>query len=491
MRYGLASSILIEPSLRCRDAWRAWHSRWAPRYPAAEAASKRVVGWHVDARYTAGERAYMSDEQPIFVHYGPSNTRVGQVSALDTPTLRVPRVRPSQAPATVAASTVSWRDVRKQAFIAWLWTRLVLVAFTFVTALYEYHSGHHAALSSAAGLLELWRRFDTSAYLFMVSYGYATLYQAAFFPLYPLMIFLLTRIFGVGAALLIGLIISNLGTLVAFIGLVRLVVDEGGDLKASRFTLLALAAYPMAFYLGAAYTEGPFIAAAVWCLWSMRRGRWYTAAGCALFAALVRPTGLVLYAPLLYEFAHQHDWGRRWRGAIPQAGAVALAGPVGVGAFSLYCAVHFHDPLAWMHSESKVWGRVSLPIWQALHDTLTYIVSLRPLSAAQDKKLVDYIAILFVVVMTVALARRQPLSFTLYLAGLLYLTLDSPFVISTSHHYAVYLSASRYMLPSIPVFMALGRWGARAPALAWACAIVAFAVQAVFAIYFLHGGWVA
>ncbi|HEX8981144.1 MAG TPA: hypothetical protein VF792_00105 [Ktedonobacterales bacterium] len=433
----------------------------------------------------------MSDERPILVHYGPSETSISQVSSLDTPTLRVPRVRASQPSVTKSASTVSWRDVRKQAFIAWIWTRLLLIAFTFATAFYEYTRGHHASLSSAAGLLELWYRFDTSAYLHMVYYGYATLYQAAFFPLYPLMIYLLTRVFGMGAALLIGLIISNLGTLVAFIGLVRLVVDEGGDLKASRFALLALAAYPMAFFLGAAYTEGPFIAAAVWCLWSMRRGRWYIAAGCALFAALVRPTGMILFAPLLYEFARQHDWGRRWRGAILQACAVTLAGPVGVGAYSLYCAVHYHDPLAWIHSESKAWGRVSMPIWQALHDTLTYIVSLRPLSAAQDKKLVDYFAILFVVVMTVALARRQPLSFTLYLAGLLYLTLDSPFVVSASHHYAVYLSASRYMLPSIPVFIGLGRWGARAPALAWACAIAAFAVQAVFAIYFLHGGWVA
>jgi hypothetical protein len=433
----------------------------------------------------------MSDERPIFVHYGPSETAFTPVSALDTPTLPMPRVRASQAPATVAGSAVSWRDVRKQAFIAWMWTRLLLVAFTFVTAFYEYTRGHHAALTSAAGLLAHWYQFDTTAYINMIYTGYATLYQAAFFPLYPLMIYLLTRVFGMGAALVIGLIISNLGTLVAFIGLVRLVVDEGGDLKASRFTLLALAAYPMAFYLGAAYTEGPFIAAAVWCLWSMRRGRWYTAAGCALFAALIRPTGMVLYAPLLYEFARQHDWGRRWRGAIPQAGAVALAGPVGVGAYSLYCAVHFHDPLAWMHSEAKVWGRASMPIWQALHDTLTYIVSLHPFSLGQDKKLADYVAILFVAVMTVALARRQPLSFTLYLAGLLYLTLDSPFVISASQHYAVYVSASRYMLPSIPVFMALGRWGARAPALAWACLIAAFAVQAVFAIYFLHGGWVA
>jgi hypothetical protein len=132
-----------------------------------------------------------------------------------------------------------------------------------------------------------------------------------------------------------------------------------------------------------------------------------------------------------------------------------------------------------------------MPVWQSLHDTITYILSLRLFSLAQDKKLVDYLAILVVLALTIAFARHQPVSFTLYLAGLLYLTLASPYVISASQHYAVFLSASRYMLPAIPLYVAIGRWSLGSTRLALVALVGCLALQAAFAIYFLHGGWVA
>lgn len=447
----------------------------------------------------------MSDERPLLVRYGPPlaparpaaipSARLDAVSdaIADAPTERFAAI------ATIERQPgqpgVAWRPLLARALRIWLWTRLLLLALTLVAAALAYARGQRALFSSPGSLLELWYRFDATAYLHIVEQGYANGYSAAFFPLYPLLIAGPAHVFGLRAALLFGMLISNLATLAALVGLLRLAVDEGSDERAAWAAGLALVAYPMAFFLGAAYTEGPFIAAVVWCLWGMRRGRWYTAAACALVAALVRPTGVILYAPLLYEFARQHGWGRQWRDqlrdALPSTCATLLASPLGVGAYSLYCALRFGDPLAWMHSEARYWGRVSMPIWQALHETGAYIVSLRPLSLAQDKKLVDYIALALVLTATVALARRQPVAFTLYLAGLLYLTLDSPFVVSASQHYAVYLSASRYMLPAIPIYLALGRWARRSPRLALACLIGGFALQAVFTIYFLSGGWVA
>jgi hypothetical protein len=93
--------------------------------------------------------------------------------------------------------------------------------------------------------------------------------------------------------------------------------------------------------------------------------------------------------------------------------------------------------------------------------------------------------------LTVALAWRQPVSFTLYLAGLLYLTLAAPYVISASQHYAFFLSASRLLLPAIPLYLAIGRWSLDSTRLATVTLVGCLALQAVFAIYFLHGGWVA
>jgi hypothetical protein len=297
------------------------------------------------------------------------------------------------------------------------------------------------------------------------------------------------------------------GTLIAFLGIAKLALREFDDERAARNSVLAVVAYPMAFFLGAAYTEGLFLAASVWCLWAMRRGSWPIAAGCAFIAALLRPTGFILLAPLLYEFARQHNWGREIlillrsrRGGdtlrqLQTTGAqgflTLLAGPAGVALFSLYCFQRYGDALAWLHAEATAWGRPATPIWQSLHDTIAYIVSLRLFSLAQDKKLVDYVAIFVVLSLTIAFARYQPVSFTLYLAGMLYLTLASPYVISASQHYAVFLSASRYMLPAIPLYVAIGRWSLGSTRLALVALVGCLALQAAFAIYFLHGGWVA
>jgi hypothetical protein len=446
----------------------------------------------------------MRDKRPLLVRYGPP-------LAADDPAL--PATAPptatfenaTTAPLSRWAVGTRWKPLAVQATGVWVASRLLLFIFTLATALLDGVRG--TGVSSPLDLLELWRRFDVTAYLHIVEWGYTTTAQAAFFPLYPLLISGATHIFGADHDLLLAMLISNLGTLIAFLGVGKLALDEGGSEGAARNSMLALAAYPMAFFLGAAYTEGPFLAAAVWCLWGMRRGHWPIAAGCAFIAALLRPTGLILVAPLLYEFARQHAWGReivlllrgrrqgetlrRLRTIGAQGALTLLAGPAGVAIFSLYCSLQYGDALAWLHAEATSWGRPGMPIWQSLHDTTAYMLSLRPLSLTQDKKLVDYIAIFTVLALTAALARRQPVSFTLYLAGMLYLTLASPFVISASQHYAVFLSASRYMLPAIPLYLAIGRWSLGSPWLARVAFVGCLALQAVFAVYFLHGGWVA
>src|SRR5262249_54967389 len=157
-----------------------------------------------------------------------------------------------------------------QVTILWLASRLMLLVFTLATGVLDAVRG--GVMTSPLGLLEMWRRFDVTAYLHIVEWGYTTTPQAAFFPLYPLLIFGATHIFGVEHDLLVAMLISNVATLVAFLGIAKLALQEFDDERAARNSVLAVVAYPMAFFLGAAYTEGLFLAAAVWCLWAMRRG---------------------------------------------------------------------------------------------------------------------------------------------------------------------------------------------------------------------------
>lgn len=372
---------------------------------------------------------------------------------------------------------------------AWIATRVMLVAFTIAAALIA--TIRHAPHGWSPGdLLQQWYQFDVVVYTRIAQDGYAAPVYAAFFPLYPLLVRGGVLLFGPASALIFAMLISNGGTLLAFWGFIQLARDEGYDLHATRFGLLALAAYPFAFFLGAGYSEGPFLACAAWGLWAMRRGYWYRAAGCALLLALCRPTGLILIAPLLYEFARRHGWLRRltWS-AIPQGLAISVAGPVGIGAYSYYCAQRYGDPLAWLHAQATYWHRPSVPIWQGVSDVATYFVSLPLFGIKQDRKLIDLLPLLAVLALTVVLARRQPVAFTLYLAGMLYITLASPaYVDNPSLHQAVYESAGRFMLTALPIFLALGGWLARAPRLAIALLSLSFGLQAALTIIFLSGG---
>jgi Gpi18-like mannosyltransferase len=174
-------------------------------------------------------------------------------------------------------------------------------------------------------LLLSWQRWDADYYLDASLHGYYKPELTAFFPLYPLLIHGATALLGTTHVLIAALLISNLATLGAFIGISCLVMQEGGDLRTAGQTLLVLAAYPLAFFLAAPYAEGVFLACAVWALLAARRGWWYWAALLGFLGALSRPTGVILLLPLVYEFgrqqgwwgqamafARQRDWGQLW-----------------------------------------------------------------------------------------------------------------------------------------------------------------------------------
>src|SRR5262249_7749716 len=138
------------------------------------------------------------------------------------------------------------------------------------------------------------------------------------------------------------------------------------------FAVRMAAAYPLAFFLAAPYTEGPFLAFAAFALLFARRARWPLAAGCIFLATLTRPTGVILVAPLLYEYGRQLGWWRRitqrigeWRRmlTLPRLGEIAAlvaAAPAALGAYMFFLQVRFGDPLLFLHAEEKYWKHTSV-----------------------------------------------------------------------------------------------------------------------------------
>jgi hypothetical protein len=394
----------------------------------------------------------------------------------------------------------------------WLVTRLALVAFTYFAVLLGRGGAQHDAPVSPSALAHMWAQWDATWYLGIAQSGYFSQQATAFFPLYPLLVRIVGAMIG-GHWLAAGLLVSNLGTLGGFIGLALLATHEFGSQRTAALAINCFAAYPLAFFLAAPYTEGPFIALAAFALFFARIGRSDWAACCVFLATLTRPTGLALVAPIVWEHGRRHGWWsperwrawRRWRElrtwwearqlprfsrrAVAEGVAVLAAAPAALGLYMAYLDLRFGDLLLFLHAEQRYWGHGGVAnlggAASPIQAPSSPSVSVFALTYDQARSLVDLFPLAIFLVLTFLMVRRLPIMYTLYTAGLLLLCLISP----RPDRLGIFVSAGRYLCAALPVFLLLGRWAQYRPWLETLLVSVGFLLQAVLAASFLSGQW--
>src|SRR5579884_371466 len=92
---------------------------------------------------------------------------------------------------------------------------------------------------------------------------------------------------------------------------------------------------------------------------------------------LTRPTGVILVAPLAYEYGRTHGWwardtlrdGALWsgpgRGRIGEALAVIAAAPAALALYMVYLWRAFGDPLLFLHAQ-RYWRHADNPALAAM-----------------------------------------------------------------------------------------------------------------------------
>lgn len=411
-----------------------------------------------------------------------------------------------------------WRSVILEASAMWVATRIALVVFTCYAATVLVKLPYAAVSAPPHGaayafspqlLLHLWDRWDALWYVKIGQQGYFTDEATAFFPLYPLLIHLVGLVLGPTHTLLAAMIVSNIGALALFIG-VGLLAAQELDRAAAPRAIRITAAYPLAFFMAAAYTESLFVALAVFALLFARRGAWRWAALCAFLAALTRPTGAILIAPLVWEFARQRygdlfrerarDW-RAWPSLLLHAvsdllrtpaslATLALlvgAVPLAVALYSAYLGLRFGHPLIFLHAQTIYWHRTGQPLWKTLLDAVVYFVQTPGWSYWQARQLIDLAPVLVFGVLTLLVIRRTPFAFTLYMLGLLYLAVATP--IDTTPHTVTLVSSGRFLVAAVPIFLLFARWGRNRPWLDLLLVGGGFLLQGFLATYFLANHW--
>lgn len=287
------------------------------------------------------------------------------------------------------------------------------------------HGPHYA-------LLGIWERFDTLWYIRIAQHGYDRPMAVIFYPLYPAAIRLSSAVMPrVIPPIAAALLVSTVAAFYFFWGMLLLAreLSELGKLR----MLLLIAAWPTSFILFAGYAESLTLALAVWAIIFGRKASWEKAALCGLLAGMARPSGVLVFIPLVVMALRS----RQTRSLL-----VALA-PFGVVAYWQW--------LRWTGRPSVVeayrayQGMAMVPPWRAIAEALRLIVTQHDWLLAIKLGMV----ILVAVIGLRAVVRIEEKAFVLAVVLQMLMYTGRPL-----------LGAARYLLLAFPVFIVLGGYAA-------------------------------
>ncbi|WP_016872447.1 mannosyltransferase family protein [Chlorogloeopsis fritschii PCC 9212] len=224
----------------------------------------------------------------------------------------------------------------------WLGSRMVIwSAMLLIATLLGAPPGGKAA-TFGWDVFDAWdsihyRSIATSGYEYMAD---GKGHNIAFFPLFPLIV---RGVMSLGFPFEVaGTLVNNIA-FIAALYCVYLWVKESHSIQAARWATAVLAWCPPSLFTAVIYTEGLYLLLSTMALRTFEEHQYSWTALCGAMATATRPTGIVLIPTFLIA-----AWKER---RSPIAYSAALATSTGSLLFSVYCALEFDDPLAFIHAQ--------------------------------------------------------------------------------------------------------------------------------------------
>jgi hypothetical protein len=290
-------------------------------------------------------------------------------------------------------------------------------------------------------LLGVWQRWDSVYYMHIVEHGYTTAQLSAFFPLYPLLGSLVSAITG-GNDLAALLIISNVAFILALVTLYQIVLDLESP-RVAKLAIVAMAVFPVAFYLFAPYAEALAALFTFLTYLLMKRRQWMLAVGAGIGAGLAQPSVIPL-AVLLGCVAWQTIRTNGVRHALP-AILTTISPLLGLGLFLALRAAHGFPAYTDIQAD---WGwHIQWP-WQTL-------AQLPEVFTSGTFWIGGWSNLMFLILSIATLIAgfvRLPIELSGYqLAALLFLLI-------TARNSIPLDSFGRHSLTIFPIYIVLGQW---------------------------------
>jgi hypothetical protein len=342
----------------------------------------------------------------------------------------------------------------------------------------------HAVANHVSATARPWvnmlSRWDAGWYIEIARDGYR--YEpgipgnAAFFPIYPLLIRAIHALLFLPDNdywwLLTGIILSNVALLFA-LGYFRSLLAIDFDQKTASRAIIYLLIFPTTFFFSCVYSESLFLALTVGAFYYGRKNRWLTACSLSALATLTRSQGIIVLLPLLIEYLAQRNFRLqlvRWN-----ANAFALI-PAAFFAFVLFLKLNFGS---WsiMFDLQNAWGRRLMWPWYPVAWLLRHAPALSP----QHHDKLDFSFLLLLLGAAILAVRQLRLSYTVYLwTAVLFFSC-----------WGMYVSIPRFDLVMFPLFLVFALVGIRSRAFHLGYCVLSGVLAALFMVMHSQWNWVA
>ncbi len=343
-----------------------------------------------------------------------------------------------------------------------IWVASLLLVTFFGSSVFP----HDSQVESTLGYFRSLANWDVGHFLGIAEFGYSEKYQYAFFPLYPIMISILTKF--TQSYLLSGLLISFGCAFFAVQVLMNLVNLEFGK-KLGEKVVLALLIFPTSFFLLTAYSESLFLLLALSSFYFLRKKNLFLAAVLAALCSATRLAGLAVVMALLVEVQLTQGISRKnW---------VVLLSPLGFLIYCWYLFTQTGDPFYFLEAE-KHWLRVLAVPGVGFWETIKSLV-VPGFFQTHVTAVFDLLFSILGVGLVIRSFRFLPISFSIYGLFSVLIPLLTP---SLS-------SMPRFLLPIFPIFITIALLKNEYLFLAYQ--VVSLMLLSVFSVMFITGYWVS
>lgn len=300
-----------------------------------------------------------------------------------------------------------------------------------VSYIYNYLNSD---LSFASILLYPWANFDGIHYLNIASNDYTN--QARFFPLFPLVLWVIS-----GSLVVNIVLVSVIFFLALYIFKKLIILDFSNQITTKSLIYLLL--FPTSFFFVSIYSEGLFLLLTLLSFYFARKKRWFLSIICASLLTATRFVGIAILPALLFEFVINEKIQSKKL-------LLFIIAPLGLVLYSLFNLHKWNNLLYFVQSQGELGNNRSVDhlvfFPQTTYRYLKILTTVPRFQYDWAVALLEFATFIFIgILLVIAWKKKIRTSYLIYAA------INFFIIISTG----TFSALPRYVLTIFPIFITL------------------------------------